>query len=122
MALSESTRQRIDDLLSGHRVVLFMKGTRNAPRCGFSATAVGILNELVDDYVSVDVLADDDIRQGIKDYSNWPICSGSPGRTAAHRRSRSPTPPRRRSASAWRTIRAWRCTLPSTAAGRRSSC
>jgi monothiol glutaredoxin len=72
MALSESTRQRIDDLLSGHRVVLFMKGTRNAPRCGFSATAVGILNELVDDYVSVDVLADDDIRQGIKDYGNWP--------------------------------------------------
>ena len=72
MALSESTRQRIDDLLSGHRVVLFMKGTRNAPRCGFSATAVGILDELVDDYVSVDVLADDDIRQGIKDYGNWP--------------------------------------------------
>jgi monothiol glutaredoxin len=72
MALSESTRQRIDDLLSGHRVVLFMKGTRRAPRCGFSATAVGILDELVDDYVSVDVLADDDIRQGIKDYGNWP--------------------------------------------------
>ncbi len=72
MALSESTRQRIDDLLSGHRVVLFMKGTRNAPRCGFSATAVGILDELIDDYVSVDVLADDDIRQGIKDYCNWP--------------------------------------------------
>lgn len=72
MSLSESTRQRIDQLLSQNRVVLFMKGTRAAPRCGFSATAAGILNELVADYASVDVLADDDIRQGIKDYGNWP--------------------------------------------------
>jgi monothiol glutaredoxin len=72
MALSESTRQRIDDLLSRHRVVLFMKGTRHAPRCGFSATATGILEQLIDDYACVDVLADDDIRQGIKDYGNWP--------------------------------------------------
>ena len=72
MALTDTTRQRIDDLLSQHRVVLFMKGTRNAPRCGFSATAAGILNELVEDFVSVDVLADEEIRQGIKDYGNWP--------------------------------------------------
>lgn len=72
MALADSTRQRIEDLLSQHRIVLFMKGTRNAPRCGFSATATGILNELVDHYITVDVLADEDIRQGIKDYGNWP--------------------------------------------------
>lgn len=72
MALTDTTRQRIDDLLSRHRVVLFMKGTRDAPRCGFSATATGILNDLIDSYVTVDVLADEEIRQGIKDYGNWP--------------------------------------------------
>ncbi len=72
MTLSIATRQRIEDLLGQHRVVLFMKGNRQSPRCGFSATAVGILDTLVDDYVSVDVLADEEIRQGIKDYGNWP--------------------------------------------------
>lgn len=72
MALAEGTRQRIDALLAQHRVVLFMKGTRNSPRCGFSATASGILNELLDDYLTVDVLADEEIRAGIKDYGNWP--------------------------------------------------
>ena len=70
MALSDLTRQRIDELLSQHRVVLFMKGTRNAPRCGFSATATRILNDLIDSYVTVDVLADEEIRQRIKDYGN----------------------------------------------------
>lgn len=72
MALDAATRSRIEALLAQHRVVLFMKGTRHAPRCGFSATAAGILNGLVGDYVSVDVLADEGIRQGIKDYGNWP--------------------------------------------------
>ncbi|MCB1602750.1 MAG: Grx4 family monothiol glutaredoxin, partial [Xanthomonadales bacterium] len=72
MTLSIATRQRIEDLLGQHRVVLFMKGNRQSPRCGFSATAVGILDTLLEDYVSVDVLADDEIRQGIKDYGNWP--------------------------------------------------
>lgn len=72
MALADTTRQRIDDLLASHRVVLFMKGNRNAPRCGFSATAAGILNELIADYASVDVLADEEIRNGIKEYGNWP--------------------------------------------------
>lgn len=72
MTLSTQTRQRIEALLGQNRVVLFMKGNRQSPRCGFSATAVGILDQLVDDYASVDVLADDDIRQGIKDYGQWP--------------------------------------------------
>jgi monothiol glutaredoxin len=72
MSLSAVTREKIDHLLSQHRVVLFMKGTRQSPRCGFSATAVGILDQLVNDYVGVDVLADEEIRQGIKDYGNWP--------------------------------------------------
>ncbi len=70
--MNPSVRERIENLLGQNRVVLFMKGTRNAPRCGFSATVAGHLNELLDEYQTVDVLADEDIRQGIKDYGNWP--------------------------------------------------
>lgn len=65
-------RQRIESMLAEHPVVLFMKGTRHAPNCGFSATTAGILNDLIDDYETVDVLADEAIRQGIKEYGNWP--------------------------------------------------
>lgn len=65
-------RQRIETLLANNHVVLFMKGTRQAPSCGFSAATVGVLNDLLDDYESVDVLADEGIRQGIKEYGNWP--------------------------------------------------
>jgi monothiol glutaredoxin len=72
MPLAESTRDRIDQLLAAHRVVLFMKGTRRGPQCGFSAATVDRLDALLDDYATVDVLADDEIRQGIKDYGNWP--------------------------------------------------
>ncbi|HET6604820.1 MAG TPA: Grx4 family monothiol glutaredoxin [Xanthomonadaceae bacterium] len=72
MTLAPSLRQRIDALLSDHRVVLFMKGSPGAPQCGFSAKAAGILSALVDDYASVDVLADPEIRDGIKAYGNWP--------------------------------------------------
>jgi monothiol glutaredoxin len=53
-------------------VVLFMKGTREAPQCGFSARVVDILDEYLDDYVTVDVLADPALREGIKAFSNWP--------------------------------------------------
>ena len=72
MSLTSETRSRIQDILQQNRVVLFMKGTRHAPRCGFSAGTVGILNGLIDDYASVDVLADPEIREGIKVYGNWP--------------------------------------------------
>ncbi len=72
MSLDPATRARIDALLADHRVVLFMKGTRHAPQCGFSAAAADRLNALLDDYHSVDVLADEAIRAGIKDYGNWP--------------------------------------------------
>ena len=72
MSLAEPVRQRIESMLAQHRVVLFMKGTRNAPSCGFSAATAGALNELLDDYATVDVLADEEIRQGIKDFGNWP--------------------------------------------------
>ena len=72
MTSQEPVRQRIESMLASNRVVLFMKGTRDAPSCGFSAATSGVLNDLLDDYVTVDVLADEAIRQGIKEYGNWP--------------------------------------------------
>jgi monothiol glutaredoxin len=66
------TLRQIDDLVKSERVVLFMKGSRSFPQCGFSATVVQILNSLLPEYKTVNVLADPDIRQGVKDYSSWP--------------------------------------------------
>ena len=66
------TLRQIDDLVKSERVVLFMKGSRSFPQCGFSATVVQILNSLVPEYKTVNVLADPTIRQGVKDYSSWP--------------------------------------------------
>lgn len=63
---------RIRQLIEENEVVLFMKGTRTAPQCGFSARVVDILDEYLDDYVTVDVLADPALREGIKAFSNWP--------------------------------------------------
>jgi monothiol glutaredoxin len=66
-------QQRIGDLVKSHRVVLFMKGTAQFPMCGFSGRAVQILKACgVSDLTTVNVLEDEEIRQGIKDYANWP--------------------------------------------------
>jgi monothiol glutaredoxin len=66
-------QHRIDDLVKGHRVVLFMKGTAQFPMCGFSGRAMQILKACnVNDLYTVNVLEDDGVRQGIKDYANWP--------------------------------------------------
>jgi len=66
-------QQRIDDLVKSNRVVLFMKGTAQFPQCGFSGRSIQILQACkVSDLVTVNVLEDDDIRQGIKEYANWP--------------------------------------------------
>ena len=70
--LSPELRQRIDTLLTSNAVVLFMKGSPAQPSCGFSSKASGILNELIGNYVHIDVLADDEIREGIKIYGQWP--------------------------------------------------
>ncbi|MCC6378025.1 MAG: Grx4 family monothiol glutaredoxin [Burkholderiales bacterium] len=68
-----NVQDTIRDQVKGHRVVLYMKGTPQFPQCGFSATATEILKRCgVSDYFSVDVLSDAGIRQGIKDYANWP--------------------------------------------------
>ena len=72
MSLSPDLRQRIERTLSSNRVVLFMKGDPSSPRCGFSAKAVGILDAIAPGYASVDVLADAEIREGIKEYGQWP--------------------------------------------------
>jgi monothiol glutaredoxin len=72
MPLSEGLRQRIDGYVSSDRVVLFMKGNRRAPQCGFSAQVVQILDALVPEYQTHDVLSSAELRDGIKDYSQWP--------------------------------------------------
>ena len=67
------TQQRIKDQVTGHPVVLYMKGTPQFPQCGFSSLAVQVLNACgVQDFFSVNVLAEPEIRQGIKQYANWP--------------------------------------------------
>lgn len=65
-------KSKIDALVSGNDVVLFMKGTPLFPQCGFSSRAIAILDHLGVAYESVDVLQDMEVRQGIKDYSDWP--------------------------------------------------
>lgn len=70
--LDPKARSRLDALVHQERVVLFMKGSRTAPRCGFSARTVAHLDALIDDYATVDVLADALVREGMKDYANWP--------------------------------------------------
>ena len=70
--MTDDARSRIDATVKGNDVVLFMKGTPLFPQCGFSSRAVAILEHLGVQYESVDVLQDQGIRQGIKDYSDWP--------------------------------------------------
>jgi monothiol glutaredoxin len=66
------SNQQIEELIKSNPVVLFMKGSKSFPQCGFSATCVQILNQLVPEYKTVNVLADQEIRAGIKSFSNWP--------------------------------------------------
>ena len=72
MPLDPNFKQKIDQIVTSDSVVLFMKGTRSFPQCGFSASVVGILNTLVPKYTTVNILADSEIRNGMKDYSEWP--------------------------------------------------
>jgi monothiol glutaredoxin len=70
--MDATTRARIQSEIEQKPVVLFMKGTRQSPQCGFSATVIGILDGLIDDYHTVNVLADSNIREGVKEFSDWP--------------------------------------------------
>ncbi len=67
-----NVNEKIKDIISKNDVVLFMKGTPEMPQCGFSMTVSNILKELKVKFSGVNVLADPEIRQGIKDFSNWP--------------------------------------------------
>jgi len=63
---------RIKTIITENDVVLYMKGTKEMPQCGFSSRVAGVLNYMGVDFADVNVLSDDDIRQGIKDFSDWP--------------------------------------------------
>lgn len=70
--MSPAIRARLQTQVESHDVVLFMKGDRHAPQCGFSAKVVQMLDTLVPDYVTVNVLDDPEVREGIKEFSSWP--------------------------------------------------
>jgi monothiol glutaredoxin len=71
--MSRDVQKEIHDLVTTQRVVLFMKGTPQFPQCGFSSAAAQMLkNAGCDSFASVNVLADDEIREGVKQYANWP--------------------------------------------------
>jgi monothiol glutaredoxin len=72
MSSNPETLRQIEDLVKSEQVVLFMKGTPSFPQCGFSAAIVQILNSLLPQYKTVNVLSDPSIRQGVKDFSSWP--------------------------------------------------
>ncbi len=72
MSLTDAMKRRLADLIAGDEVVLFMKGNRMRPQCGFSAGVVATLDARVADYTTVDVLADPELRDGIKEYTQWP--------------------------------------------------
>ena len=68
----DDTKSKIESLINESEVMLFMKGTPSMPQCGFSAAVVGVLNHMGIDFESTNVLQDQEIREGIKEYSNWP--------------------------------------------------
>jgi monothiol glutaredoxin len=65
-------KERIESIINGAKVVLFMKGNADFPQCGFSANSVAILKHLGKPFATFDILQDMDVRQGLKEYSNWP--------------------------------------------------
>ncbi len=70
--MNDNVRQRIQELIDHNNVVLFMKGTKHFPQCGFSATVVEVLRRMETDFKDVNILEDPELRQGIKEFANWP--------------------------------------------------
>ena len=70
--MNEATKKKIDDLIEKNKVCLFMKGTPEVPQCGFSLAISNVLKHLKVEFHGVNVLDDDDLRQGIKQFSDWP--------------------------------------------------
>ncbi|MDZ8024739.1 MAG: Grx4 family monothiol glutaredoxin [Nostoc sp. SerVER01] len=69
--MTPELKEKIDKLVQDNKILVFIKGTKLMPQCGFSNNVVQILNSLAVPYEAINVLADDEIRQGIKEYSNW---------------------------------------------------
>lgn len=72
MELNDAVKSKIEEYIKGNKVVLFMKGTRQQPMCGFSSKTIAALDSVVPDYLTVNVLDDPEVREGIKVYGNWP--------------------------------------------------
>lgn len=70
--MNATTKEKIEEILAKHDVVLFMKGSTDFPQCGFSGLVVAVLQKFDLEFHDVNVLADDEIRQGIKDFADWP--------------------------------------------------
>jgi len=70
--MRDEVRKKIEETVSGNKVVLFMKGTKNFPQCGFSARVVQALKNVGEPFADVNVLADPEVREGIKEFSSWP--------------------------------------------------
>ncbi len=72
MIITDELRTRIETTIASNRIMLFMKGNPAMPQCGFSAAVVGILKEVGVPFGSFNILADQDVREGLKTYSSWP--------------------------------------------------
>ena len=70
--MDEQLHARIEQVLGSHKIVLFMKGSKSFPQCGFSATVCEVLKRLDADFHTVNILQDGDLRQGLKEYASWP--------------------------------------------------
>ncbi|MCC7459821.1 MAG: Grx4 family monothiol glutaredoxin [Proteobacteria bacterium] len=70
--MNEQTKAKIEDMISTNKVFLFMKGYKNQPMCGFSNAVIQCLNQVGANYETFNVLDDNEVREGIKEYSNWP--------------------------------------------------
>lgn len=70
--INQEVMKEIENYISSNDVVLFMKGTKEMPMCGFSSAVVNILQNIGAEFITVDVMSNNDIRQGIKQYTNWP--------------------------------------------------
>ncbi len=70
--MDEALRERIKSTVESHKIVLFMKGNKNFPQCGFSAQVLGLLKENGVAFKDVNILSDAELRTGLKEYSNWP--------------------------------------------------
>jgi monothiol glutaredoxin len=70
--MADDTKARIEKLIEDNKIMIFMKGNKLMPQCGFSNNVVQIFNVLGVPYETFDILADPEVRQGIKDFSNWP--------------------------------------------------